>query len=129
MGKASVYGIYGLAFLCRQPEGKFIPLFKLSPMIDAPNKSLAKIFQDLVRSGIVKSHRGVKGGFCINKSKQGTTLREIIESVQSPIQISRCLNNKNKHSGITAEKLRTFCQEIQMELDEKLESKTLADLI
>ena len=127
--QATVYGIYGLVYLVKQPEGKSVSLSEVSSTVKLPTKFLAKIFQALVRSGLIRSYRGARGGFRLNRPKEKINLAEIIESIQGPIQFARCLNNKTEHANRAAYKLGKIFQEIQDYCHNKLESKTLVDFM
>jgi Rrf2 family protein len=50
-----------------------------------------KILRKLVKSGIVKSFLGVSGGYELAKPPAEVTLRQVIEAVDGPIAICRCL--------------------------------------
>ena len=52
---------------------------------------LAKILRDLAKEGIVPSHRAVKGGFSLARPANQITLREVIEAIDGPIALNRCL--------------------------------------
>jgi Rrf2 family protein len=58
---------------------------------EIPDKFLAKIFQNLTKSGIVKSHRGVRGGFSLAKTPRKITMGEIIRSVQGEADPMKCI--------------------------------------
>ena len=66
--KAEDYGLHGIMYLAEQPNGKVTPLSEISEAQQVPEKFLAKIFQSLSKTGLVKSHRGVKGGFSMARS-------------------------------------------------------------
>ena len=51
-----------------------------------------KILRKLVKSGIVKSFIGVTGGYELAKKPEEINLRQVIEAVDGPIAISRCLS-------------------------------------
>jgi Rrf2 family protein len=89
--KAESYGIFGVLYLAQQPPGKVTPLSEISEIQDVPEKFLAKIFQSLAKSGIIRSHRGVKGGFSLGKPASDITVRHIVESVHGPYFIAKCL--------------------------------------
>ena len=65
--KAEEYGIFGVLYLAEQPAGRITPLSEISETQDVPEKFLAKIFQSLSKSGLIRSHRGVKGGFSLGR--------------------------------------------------------------
>lgn len=93
--KAEEYGIFGILYLAQQPPEKITPLSEISQSQDVPEKFLAKIFQSLSRSGIIRSHRGVKGGFSMAKPAKEISVMEIVESIQGPYQIAKCLHTDN----------------------------------
>lgn len=50
-----------------------------------------KILRKLVSSSIVKSFKGAKGGYELNRDPKDITLRQVIEAVEGPYCISRCV--------------------------------------
>ncbi|HDL01332.1 MAG TPA: hypothetical protein ENH23_03775 [candidate division Zixibacteria bacterium] len=61
--KAEEYGMLGVLFLSEKEVGSITPLSEIAEAKEIPEKFLAKIFQSLSRASIVRSHRGVRGGF------------------------------------------------------------------
>ena len=62
-----------------------------------------KILRKLSLAGVVKSKRGVTGGYYLLRDPEELTLKEVIEVIDGPIEISKCLsenceclNNPNK---------------------------------
>ncbi len=53
--------------------------------------TLAKVFQRLVKSGLVKSRRGKSGGFVLRRSAAEITLLQIYEAIEGPIGKPECL--------------------------------------
>jgi Rrf2 family transcriptional regulator, iron-sulfur cluster assembly transcription factor len=93
--KAEEYGIFGVLYLADQPPDRITPLSEISETQGVPEKFLAKIFQALSRSGLVHSHRGVKGGFSLGRPADQISIREIVEEIQGPYFISKCLHTKD----------------------------------
>jgi Rrf2 family protein len=85
------YGIRGVLYLARQEEGKVSMLSAIAKAQDVPPRFLAKIFQALAKAGIVKSHRGAKGGFSLAKPSAEITIKDVIEAVEGPIHLNVCL--------------------------------------
>jgi len=90
--KAEAYGIFGVIYLADQPAGKITPLSEISEAQDVPEKFLAKIFQSLSKSGLVRSHRGVKGGFSLGRPANEISFREIVEVIHGPYFLAKCFN-------------------------------------
>jgi Rrf2 family protein len=90
--KAEAYGIFGVIYLADQPAGKITPLSEISEAQNVPEKFLAKIFQSLSKSGLVRSHRGVKGGFSLGRPADQISFREIVEVIHGPYFLAKCFN-------------------------------------
>ncbi len=88
--KAEEYGLIGAIYLARQPRGAVVSLGEIARAEKIPDKFLAKIFQSLSKSGIVKSHRGVRGGFSLAKTPGKITMAEIVKSVQGNGDPMKC---------------------------------------
>jgi Rrf2 family transcriptional regulator, iron-sulfur cluster assembly transcription factor len=85
LNRAVEYGIEGLAFLARADRRRSTMLREVSRATSISESFLAKIFQKLVRSGLVRSRRGFRGGFFLARPASQITLREVIEALQGPI--------------------------------------------
>lgn len=89
--KAEEYGLIGMIYLARQPRGTVVSLGEISRAEKIPDKFLAKIFQSLTKTGIVKSHRGVRGGFSLSKTPRRISMGEVIRSVQGDGDPMKCI--------------------------------------
>ena len=105
----------------------------ISKETNVPLRFSLKILRKLVSSGIVKSYKGAKGGYILNRDPSEITLREVIESVEGKYVLSRCLHDKydcnntycrfyeiyNDISVLVREKLDEFTFDMVKEKKEK----------
>jgi Rrf2 family transcriptional regulator, iron-sulfur cluster assembly transcription factor len=85
------YGIRGVLYLAQQDDGKVSMLSAIAQAQDVPPRFLAKIFQALAKAGVVKSHRGAKGGFSLARPATEISIKDVIEAVEGPIYLNVCL--------------------------------------
>jgi Rrf2 family transcriptional regulator, iron-sulfur cluster assembly transcription factor len=85
------YAVRGMLFLGRLQEGRSAMLGDIADAMDTPRTFLAKIFQALVKKGLVKSTKGIKGGFVLARLPEKITLCEIVEAIEGPIMPNKCL--------------------------------------
>nr|MBN2278896.1 Rrf2 family transcriptional regulator [candidate division Zixibacteria bacterium] len=128
--RAEGYGLLGVIYLANQDQDQVIPLSEIATAEDVPEKFLAKIFQNLTKTGIVRSHRGVKGGFSLNRSPDEITVRAVVEAIQGPYHIIRCLNDNDNDCCQKTENcpLRDVLAEAEEKLLGVFSSYTIADL-
>lgn len=90
------YGIRALIYLAKQEPGKVCLISEISRDQDIPEKFLAKIMQSLSKGNIVKSYRGVKGGFSLAKPAEDVTLKDAFECLEGPFSINKCVLEPGK---------------------------------
>lgn len=52
---------------------------------------VGKIVSTLARAGILETHRGASGGVQLGRPAEAITVLEVVEAVQGPIRLNRCV--------------------------------------
>lgn len=89
---------------------------------------MAKIFQRLSKSGLLRSVRGANGGFSLGKPAREITMREIIEVLEGPIALNRCLLREGECEEEKGCPLHRVWEEAQQRLLDILDRTTIEDL-
>ncbi len=55
-----------------------------------PLPTVSKILNLLGRDDLLKSHRGIKGGFALSRSADDISVADIIEAIEGPIALTAC---------------------------------------
>ncbi len=90
------YGIRSILYLSRQPFKKISFVNEISEEYKIPRSFLAKILQKLVKAKIVRSYRGVKGGFSLTRQARDINMLEVLEAIEGKICLNICLADKKK---------------------------------
>jgi Rrf2 family protein len=122
------YGLRGLLFLANQPPEKVVLISEISREQKIPEPFLAKIFQRLSKAGLLRSVRGANGGFSLGKPAREITMREIIEALEGPIVLNRCLRKEGECEEEKACPLHPVWEEVQQRFLEILDRTTMEDL-
>jgi Rrf2 family protein len=94
-----------------------------------PKSFLAKILQRLVRSHILVSMRGVKGGFRLARKPSQISLLDIMDSIQGPAGINVCAID-SKRCGMSATcTVHPVWVKIRKEVEKRLKRETVDKLI
>ena len=88
------YGIRSILYLARQPFKKVSFINEISEEYKIPRSFLAKILQKLVKAKIVRSYRGVKGGFSLAKQSRDISVLDVLEAIEGKLAMNRCLADK-----------------------------------
>jgi Rrf2 family protein len=122
------YGIRGVLYLAQQEEGKVSMLSAIAKAQDVPPRFLAKIFQALAKAGVVRSHRGAKGGFSLARAASEVTIKDVIEAVEGPIYLNVCLVLPGECNRDALCPVHAVWQEAQEKMMEVLNRKNFAEL-
>jgi Rrf2 family iron-sulfur cluster assembly transcriptional regulator len=90
------YGIRSVLYLARQPFKKISFVTEISEEYKIPRSFLAKILQKLVKAKIVRSYRGVKGGFSLTRQARDINMLEVLEAIEGKMCLNICLADKKK---------------------------------
>ncbi len=122
------YGARGIIYLAAMPPDSVVLVKDIASAEGLPESYLSKIFQDLAKDGLVRSHRGAKGGFSLARPAEEITLRQVIEAIEGPIAVSRCLSASESCDSETTCPMRPVLAEAQVQLVAVLDRTTLKDL-
>ena len=101
----------------------------VSHEMDIPYQLACKLMQRLHKTKLVESCMGSKGGFKLSKEPSMINLREIIETIQGPVVLNRCLLDVsacNRQPGCPVNRKLVELQEYVINF---LSDITLADLL
>lgn len=123
------YAIRGLRELARRNADAPVQLKVIAGSCEVSEAFLAKIFQMLGQAGIVKSHRGVKGGFSLGRPAAEITLRDVVEVCEGGIALNNCLRSVNPCKDVKDCAVADVWREAQEALTGALDRTNLADVI
>jgi Rrf2 family protein len=93
-----------------------------------PKSFLAKILQKLTKAAIVKSYRGVKGGFELARSPKNITLLDVIEAIQGPVAMNVCALDETMCGFSSSCAIHPVWIEIRREVEKILKKNNFAKL-
>jgi Rrf2 family protein len=95
---------------------------------EIPLKFLENILLELRHAGIVRSQRGVEGGYWLARPAEEVSLAEVIRVVEGPIANVRGVGPQDVEYGGAAGRLREVWIAVRASLRSVLEETTIADL-
>lgn len=125
---------YAIRIVCRlaQSEDRKISAAEVSDSSAVSVRFALKILHKLVTGGVVKSYKGANGGYVLARGAEKITLRDIIELIDGPLAISKCIHDGHECSREGHDKsecilYHIFCK-INDEVAGKLGRITIADV-
>jgi Rrf2 family protein len=93
-----------------------------------PHNLIAQTVSLLRRNAWVETQRGAHGGVRLAADPRRITLRQVIEAVDGPVGITRCLTGEGACENFEHCRLRGIWQRAQQSMLDVLDGVTVADL-
>ena len=88
--KPCEYAIRALTHVALTPKNSEVRGAEIARLEHLPGPVLAKILQELVRKGLLRSRRGPGGGFRLARRAELITLRDVVAAVDGLDQFLEC---------------------------------------
>lgn len=123
---SSQYGLRAIVYLAKT-KNKISPLKEISEKEGISFDYLEKIISKLKKTGLVKSKKGVQGGYFLAKRPKKIKIGQILNVLEGETVLVKCLKYFcPKEKKCLA---KNFWKKLNKAIDSALNSVTLADLI
>ena len=75
-------------------DGGMLDAAKISHGVGVTDRFTVKILRKLVGGGIIASKMGAHGGYSLAVSPEEISMQRVIETIDGPVEISRCLDSE-----------------------------------
>jgi Rrf2 family protein len=100
------YAVQATLHLAQLDPSTPVPCSRLAAEGEMPERFLLQILRSLVTHGILRSTRGVDGGYALARSPEQISLLEIIESIEGPLEAAvpalEVLPDSSRHKLLAA---------------------------
>jgi FeS assembly SUF system regulator len=90
LSKLTDYALVVMSCMARNSNQSSRTARDLSVELRLPLPTVSKLMKELLRSGLLVSHRGTKGGYRLTREPHEISLAEIIAAMEGPIALTEC---------------------------------------
>ena len=125
------YAVMTMAFLARMEPGQVVVRREIAERLELPDDFLAKILKKLNRAGLVKSFKGVRGGYTVGRAASRISLADIVDAIDGPVSLMRGFEGRDKGSceGFCLCDATDAVKRVEGKLVEALEGIKLTELV
>lgn len=125
------YGLRAMAVLARVKGEGPISLAQIAKKEHISQPYLERLFARLKADDLVKSAKGVSGGYLLARKPKKISIFEIVEALEGPLAVFYCLLDENTKVTCSHRECLTkkVWHELQKNIIHTLRKFTLADLI
>ena len=122
------YGLYAMYYLALH-EGEGPQTLQSISTVGVPKQYLEQLLGNLRRAGLVSTVRGAQGGYQIAERPQNISLRDIIDSVEGPIELSECASAQESCRKSGTCPVRWVWQLVTDSINHELDKIKLSDML
>ena len=126
--RSAEYGIRAMTFLATLPTGRLAGAREISEAEQIPMAFLWKILQNLAKRRLIRSFKGLRGGYELAQPADQLTLQTILEATDSTDRIGSCVLGLPNCSDENACPLHETWRGLRGKMTNMLHENTLADL-
>lgn len=128
MTKQTDYGFVLLSRLASEPD-RVVNAPDLAAECRLPLPMVSKILKMLARAGVVRSHRGVKGGYSLARLPAEISADQIVRALEGPVALTVCIDGSPGECDLEAHcSVRGHWQRINVAVEGALARISLAEL-
>ncbi|MCH8861258.1 MAG: SUF system Fe-S cluster assembly regulator [Proteobacteria bacterium] len=86
------YAVVLMCHLAQEPR-ELSSAVGLAQMTGVPVPTVSKILGALSRASLLRSQRGLKGGFYLGRAAEDISVADIVEAVDGPIALTNCIED------------------------------------
>ena len=127
--RAVDYGLRALVVMSRKEIGTRFSLQDLADAGDLPRNYLVKVLKLLSNTGIVQSHRGIKGGFTLGREPAKINMRQVVESIDGPVSMIHCLTDPHSCAKVGMCSVESYFERLRCSVLQNMEATTLKEIV
>lgn len=127
ISRTAEYALRAMVYLAVDPDAPRT-VKELAAATRVPEGYLSKVMQGLGRAGLVRSQRGLHGGFALAKSAAELTILEVVDAVDPLPRLESCPLGLHAHKGELCPLHRRLAA-ATAEVERAFAASTLAELL
>ncbi|MFQ5954147.1 MAG: SUF system Fe-S cluster assembly regulator [Kiloniellales bacterium] len=128
LNRMTDYAVVVMAQMAMRPD-EVVTAAQVARDTGVPLPSVAKLMTALARAGLAASHRGVTGGYRLDRPAEEISVAEIITALEGPIALTACVHGALDQCDVESLcPMRGHWDKINQAIRRALQDLTLADM-
>ena len=95
LSKKADYALMAMKHLATRQDAASCSAREIAEAYEIPLELLAKVLQRLVRTGLLASTQGTRGGYTLNRAAKAISLADVIQAIDGPFTVTACSTEKH----------------------------------
>jgi Rrf2 family protein len=128
LSKKADYALIAMKHLARKTGRSSTSAREIAEQYDIPIELMAKVLQRLVRTGLLVSTQGTRGGYLLGRPSTAISVADVIQAIDGPLTVTACSTEKNDCEQYGKCSIRDALWQIRERIAVALGAVSLADL-
>ena len=95
LSKKADYALIAMKHLAQKRDAASSSAREIAEQYDIPIELMAKVLQRLVRTGLLTSQQGTRGGYALSRPSVTITVADVIQAIDGPFTVTSCSTEDN----------------------------------
>lgn len=127
--RSSGYAIQALTYLAGQPSGKLVGAREMATTLEIPMPFLWKILRKLSQKKLLRSFKGVRGGYELARPARSICVAEVLAAGRNGDQMAGCILGLSGCDEKDPCVLHSHWKTLRAQIERTVRKTTLADLV
>ena len=128
LSKKADYALMAMKHLALQGGASSTSAREIAEQYDIPIELMAKVLQRLVRTGLLISTQGTRGGYALSRPSASISVADVIAAIDGPFTVTACSTEKNDCEQYGKCSIRDPLWQIRERIVAALDTVTLAEM-
>jgi Rrf2 family protein len=128
LSKKADYALMAMKHLAQKPGVQSTSAREIAEQYDIPIELLAKVLQRLVRTGLLASTQGTRGGYTLSRAAEAISVADVIQAIDGPLTVTACSTEKNTCEQYSKCSIRDPLWQIRERIVAALGTVTLSEM-
>ncbi len=128
LSKKADYALMAMKHLAQRTGGPSSSAREIAERYDIPIELMAKVLQRLVRTGLLVSTQGTRGGYTLSRPSALITVADVIQALDGPLTVTACSTANNECGQYDKCSIRDPLWQIRTRIVAALSTVTIAEM-
>jgi Rrf2 family protein len=128
LSKKADYALMAMKHLAQKPAGPSTSAREIAEQYDIPIELMAKVLQRLVRTGLLVSTQGTRGGYALSRVSSSITVADVIQAIDGPFTVTACSSENSDCEQYSKCSIRDPLWQIKERIVAALGTVTIAEM-
>ena len=128
LSKRVDYALMAMKHLAQKPGAPSTSARDIAEQYDIPIELLAKVLQRLVRTGLLVSTQGTRGGYTLSRPSAAISVADVIQAIDGPLTVTACSTEKVSCEQYSKCNIRDPLWQIRERIAATLDTVTIAEM-